>query len=140
LSPPPGGAGADNNASCVLRVASLHGRVLLAGDIEAETEATLVATAGEALRAEVLVVPHHGSKTSSTRAFLEQTRPHVALFPVGYRNRYHHPHPMVIARYRDIDARLYDSPAHGEIEVYLRGKGVEVMPYRAVARRYWHAR
>jgi competence protein ComEC len=140
LSPPAGSIGDDNNASCVVRVASPHGRLLLAGDIEAETEAALLAAAGEQLAAEVLVVPHHGSKTSSTAAFLEQARPSVALFPVGYRNRYRHPHPMVLARYRALGARLYDSPTHGAIEVYLRGKGVEVAPYRAVERRYWHAR
>ncbi len=139
LSPPPGGVGEDNNASCVLRVASPHGRLLLAGDIEAETEAALVAASGEALPADVLIVPHHGSKTSSTSAFLEQTRPSVALFPVGYRNRYRHPHPTVLARYRDLGVRLYDSSAHGAIEVHLRGKGIEVAPYRTVSRRYWHA-
>lgn len=140
LSPPAGGDGADNNASCVLRVAGAHGRVLLTGDIEAEAETALVATAGEALATEVLVVPHHGSKTSSTPAFLQRARPSVALFPVGYRNRYRHPHPMVQARYRELGVPLYDSPAHGAIEVYLRGKGVEVAPYREVVRRYWHAR
>lgn len=139
LSPPPGGFGEDNNASCVLRVVSPHGRLLLAGDIEAEAEGALLQAAADALPAEVLIVPHHGSKTSSTVAFLEQTRPSVALFPVGYRNRYHHPHPTVLARYRDLGVRLYDSPAHGAIEVYLRGKGVEVAPYREVSRRYWHA-
>ncbi len=140
LSPVPGGDGTENNASCVMRVASAHGRVLLAGDIEAEAEATLVATAVDALPAEVLVVPHHGSKTSSTAAFLEQVRPDVALIPVGYRNRYRHPHPAVLARYRDLGVRLYDSPTHGAIEVYLRGKGVEVAPYRTAERRYWHTR
>ncbi len=140
LSPVAGGDGTENNASCVMRVASPQGRVLLAGDIEAEAEATLVATAADALPAEVLVVPHHGSKTSSTAAFLEQVRPDVALFPVGYRNRYRHPHPAVLARYRDLGVRHYDSPTHGAIEVYLRGKGVEVVPYRTTERRYWHTR
>ena len=78
--------------SCVLRVAGAPARsVLLTGDIEREQEAALVAAHGAALRSDVLLVPHHGSQTSSTAAFLDAVQPRVAVFQAGYRNRFGHP-------------------------------------------------
>jgi len=99
--------GAKTNAlSCVLRVVAADGAsALLTGDVEAAGEARLVARAGASpddtarLRSDVLVVPHHGSHTSSTAAFLDAVRPSVAVIQVGYRSRYGHPAPDVIARY-----------------------------------------
>jgi competence protein ComEC len=90
----------DNEMSCVLRVRA-HGRqVLVTGDIEAAQEAELVARQGrESLASEVLLVPHHGSKTSSTLPFLQAVQPKVAVVQVGARNAYGHPHPKVMARY-----------------------------------------
>src|SRR5207245_2551312 len=76
-----------NAMSCVLRVVGDHGTALLTGDIEREQEAWLVATQPEVLRSDVLVVPHHGSKTSSTPAFIDAVQPRVAVFQAGYRNR-----------------------------------------------------
>jgi competence protein ComEC len=98
--------GAKTNAlSCVLRVAGADGAsALLTGDVEAPGEARLVARARDGpaapLRSDVLVVPHHGSRTSSTDAFLDTVRPAVAVIQVGYRSRYGHPAPEVLARYR----------------------------------------
>ncbi|MFL6679821.1 MAG: ComEC/Rec2 family competence protein [Burkholderiaceae bacterium] len=101
--------GAKTNAlSCVLRVVAADGSsALLTGDVEAAGEARLVARAraapgddGARLRSDVLVVPHHGSHTSSTGAFLDAVRPSVAVIQVGYRSRYGHPAPEVVARYR----------------------------------------
>ncbi len=137
LHPAPGQAGAGNNTSCVLQVTGPYGRVLLPGDIEAPAEAALLAEFGSGLAARVLVVPHHGSKTSSTPAFIDTVRPEVALFPYGYRNRYRHPHPAVVARYIDSGARLYDSPAHGAIEVRLAPGAPPPSSYRETHRRYW---
>ena len=97
--------GAKTNAlSCVLRVVGVDGAsALLTGDVEAPGEAHLVARAragpDAALRSDVLVVPHHGSHTSSTDAFLAAVRPRVAVIQVGYRSRYGHPAPDVVARY-----------------------------------------
>jgi competence protein ComEC len=100
-----------NAMSCVLRVRSGGSEprgALLTGDIEREQESALVAAAPEALRNEVLVVPHHGSKTSSSAAFLDAVQPRVAVFQAGYRNRFGHPAPEVVARYlaRDIALRI----------------------------------
>jgi competence protein ComEC len=97
--------GAKTNAlSCVLRVVDGDGAsALLTGDVEAPGEARLVARAQAApeaaLRSDVLVVPHHGSRTSSTEAFLAAVRPQVAVIQVGYRSRYGHPAPEVVGRY-----------------------------------------
>lgn len=88
-----------NAMSCVLRVQGTHGSVLLTGDIEAAQEAALVARSAAALKSDVLLVPHHGSRTSSTAAFLDAVAPQVAVVQAGYRSRYGHPAPDVLARY-----------------------------------------
>jgi competence protein ComEC len=128
-----------NNLSCVLRVTGPYGRILLPGDIAARGEQTLMLNAGEQLPADVLVVPHHGSKSSSTWAFLEAVRPHVALFPFGYRNRYHHPHPAVVMRYQVRNIRLEDSPTAGAIGIQLEREGLRIQRFREEHRRYWYA-
>ena len=91
-----------NTMSCVLRVADAQGHsVLLTGDLEAEQELRLVQEHGAALATQVLVVPHHGSKTSSSAGFLDAVAPKTALVQAGYRNRYGHPAPSVMARYAE---------------------------------------
>lgn len=139
LNPPPGETGRRNDQSCVLRVRGPHGGVLLPGDIERKAEQRLTAEQGARLRAEVLVAPHHGSKTSSTPEFVEAVGAAHVLFPVGYRNRHHHPHPAVVARYQAAGARLRGSPSSGAIELRLRATGIETNAYREAQRRYWRA-
>jgi competence protein ComEC len=137
LHPAAGSRLEGNNRSCVLRVESRFGRALLPGDIAARAERELLLRAGEQLRADVLVVPHHGSKSSSTEIFLDTVRPRVALLPVGYRNRYHHPHPRVVARYRERGIVLEDSATAGAITVQLGKQGLQRHRYRETQRRYW---
>jgi competence protein ComEC len=89
-----------NALSCVLMISAADGRrLLLTGDIEAAQEAALVARIGTALRSEVLLVPHHGSRTSSTPAFIDAVAPRVAVVQAAYRSRFGHPAPDVVARY-----------------------------------------
>jgi len=140
LNPGNGSGLSGNNASCVLRMASSGGRVLLPGDIAARAERRLVHDHPAQLSVDLLVVPHHGSKTSSTESFLDAVRPRVALLPVGYRNRYRHPHPLVAQRYRERGIVLEDSPTAGAIEVRLGRGGMMIRRYRDGHRRYWHAR
>ena len=129
-----------NAMSCVLRV-STNGvnprSALLTGDIEREQEAALIAAAPEALRSDVLVVPHHGSRTSSTAAFLDAVRPRVAIFQAGYRNRFGHPAPDVMARYVERRIEVHVSPDCGAWRWDLRNIGGGIC-YRDAARRYWH--
>ncbi|HKQ30110.1 MAG TPA: DNA internalization-related competence protein ComEC/Rec2, partial [Burkholderiales bacterium] len=126
-----------NNSSCVLRVRSAYGTVLLPGDIEKRAEQSLLARRGDALAAQVLVAPHHGSKTSSHVDFVRAVKPEYVLFPVGYRNRYRHPHPAVVERYRDVRATLYDSASSGALELKIDAHGIHASAYRETDRRFW---
>ena len=90
-----------NAHSCTLKVSHGGKSILLPGDIEAIQEIELVGSVPERLKSTVLLAPHHGSGTSSTTGFLRSVQPELALFQVGYRNRYHHPKPEVFARYAD---------------------------------------
>ena len=139
LGPEDAGADRRNDASCVLMVRSRHGNILLPADIEAKAEKRLVQTWGDRLRSEILVAPHHGSKTSSTPAFIEAVAPRHVLFPAGYRNRYRHPHPTVVHRYVARGVVLYDSASSGALEFRLNANGLDVAAYRVRHRRYWYA-
>ena len=103
LQPPPSlyqdARAKTNDLSCVLRIDSPHGAILLTGDLEARGERSLLDIDASALRADVLLVPHHGSRTSSTSAFVNAVSARVAIFTPGYRNRYGHPRADVVARY-----------------------------------------
>ncbi|MCO5976113.1 DNA internalization-related competence protein ComEC/Rec2 [Ideonella oryzae] len=91
---------ASNTQSCVIQVRDAQGHsALLTGDIELAQEAALVQRWGDSLHSEVLVVPHHGSHTSSGEAFLAAVAPRVAVMQLGYRNRFGHPHPEIWDRY-----------------------------------------
>ena len=128
-----------NALSCVLRISSGHRAVLLAGDIEEAQEAQLVAD-GAPLRADVLLVPHHGSKTSSSAAFLQAVKPSLAIVQSGYRNRFGHPAASVVERYRQQNIQLIDSPHCGAF--LWRSWWLEVHQNEACLRlaehRYWH--
>ncbi len=130
-----------NAMSCVLRISNGRRTALLAGDIEQPQEARL-ATAESAqavalLRADVLLVPHHGSKTSSSAAFLDAVGPSLALVQAGYRNRFGHPAGVVLERYRDRGVAVIDSPRCGA--AYWRSaQAGQVTCERDAARHYWH--
>ncbi len=127
----------DNNASCVLRIADNHGALLLPGDIAAPAERALAAARARDLKAEVLVAPHHGSKTSSTAVFVDAVSPRLVLYPVGYRNRHRHPHPAVVERYAWVGAEAHASPRHGAMTVRFGPDGAELSGYRQQRPRYW---
>jgi competence protein ComEC len=129
-----------NNRSCVLRVQAGEQSVLLSGDIEEVAEREMLHRLPERLRSDVLVVPHHGSKTSSSVAFVEAVSPRIALFPVGYRNRYGFPKAEIVQRYRDRHIQVFDTASHGALEIRLGEVGdlPQVRRYRQTAARYWH--
>lgn len=132
-------AGKSNDASCVLKVTGRHGAVLLPADIEAETEGRLLHHWGGELAADVLLVPHHGSKTSSTPPFLDAVQPLLAVASAGYRNRFGHPHPTVRARYAERGIPMPTTAEGGAITVRMGAGGPEVEAWRIAARRFWHA-
>ncbi|WUR15844.1 DNA internalization-related competence protein ComEC/Rec2 [[Empedobacter] haloabium] len=127
-----------NARSCVLRIGAPGGTVLLAGDIEAAQETELLAR-GARLRADVLLAPHHGSGTSSTPAFLAAVRPRVAVFQVGYRNRYRHPKAAVYERYGALGVERVRTDEAGAVTLLLDG-AVGMTAQRQAQPRYWHAR
>ena len=128
-----------NARSCVLRIHAQGQTMLLAADIEALQERALVERMGDTLRADILLVPHHGSKTSSTHAFLNAVQPRIAWVQAGYRNRYGHPAPEVMQRYADKGIPVWDSPRCGAMH-WRSEQPNEVQCERDLQRRYWHHR
>lgn len=129
-----------NAISCVLRVGNDRAVALLAGDIERLQEAALVMRTPEPeLRADLLLAPHHGSRTSSTALLLDAVQPRIALVQAGYRNRFGHPASEVVARYRERGIALVESPSCGAA-TWASSKPLEVRCQRQEERRYWHHR
>ena len=125
-----------NALSCVLRVQAADGRsLLLTGDIEAAQEAALLERDAAALRSQVLVVPHHGSRSSSTEAFVAAVAPGTAVVQAGYRNRFGHPAPEVEARYRARGVQWRRSDVCG---AWLWEADGTMRCERESAARYWH--
>ena len=125
ISPPVATAGrqhaSTNDRSLVLLVRIGERRILVTADIESPAERWLVAS-GADLRADALVVPHHGSKTSSTRGFLDAVRPRVAVIPVGAGNPHGHPAPEVLERYRANGVLLFRTDEHGDVTLRSDGE------------------
>jgi len=129
-----------NDRSCVIRVEGDGIRMLLTGDIEARDERILV-EAGVLSPADILVVPHHGSRTSSTPAFIDAVAPAVAVITNGYRNRFGHPRPDVVERYRGAGAVILRSDADGAVEFVSSASTAPTWRTARIAmRRYWHDR
>ena len=130
-----------NAMSCVLRISNARQTALLAGDLEAAQEARLVddPLSKEKLKADFLLVPHHGSKTSSSAAFLDEVRPQFALAQAGYRNRFGHPVESVLARYSERGIQVVKSPVCGAAFWRSEQPG-EVLCQRQLSARYWHHR
>lgn len=123
-----------NQVSCVLRVSGGGHSALLSGDIEHGEEARLVARWGVALASDLLIVPHHGSRTSSTPAFLEAVQPRVAVFQVAYRSRFGHPAREVWERYGERGIQRIATPSCGAYR-WSQGHGRCTRDQRP---RYWH--
>jgi competence protein ComEC len=135
---PSGLGGNDNDRSCVLRIASRGASALLTGDIEARSERALLRRSPDMITTDVLVVPHHGSASSSSIRFLEAVDPRYALFSVGYLNRWRLPDPAVLTRYRDRGAAVFRTDRHGALRMILGVDGVRG-PWlaREQLRAYW---
>jgi len=127
-----------NDRSCVLRIDAAGGSALLAGDIEAISEARLVRKVPGWLRADVLVVPHHGSRTSSSLPFVRAVAPALAIVASGYRNRFGHPKPDVVARYTGRGTQVVRTDRAGAITVtFAAGTPHVATGARERGARYW---
>jgi competence protein ComEC len=128
LAPCPGPSSdrGPNDNSFVLRISYGRRAVLLVGDAEAEEERLLLESVPEALRADVLKVGHHGSRTSSSPGFLQAVRPSEAIVSVGRRNRFGHPSPATLAALATQGARVWRTDRQGAITVTTDGESLEV--------------
>ncbi len=129
--------GHSNAGSCVLRVAAGTHAVLLTGDIEAAQEAEMVARLGAHLQADAVLVPHHGSASSSSAPFLAAMQPRLAVIQVGYRNRFGHPRSDVLARYRDIGTQVARTDFDGAIVLEVDSEGWRATRWRVHEPHYW---
>jgi len=137
LHPQPGWESARrNNQSCVLRVAAGGASMLLTGDIERAAE-DLLRKEPASLRSDILLVPHHGSRTSSSEEFISAVAPRWAVVPAGYRNRFGHPARDVLERYERARVRVLRTDLDGAVTVLLKKELLEVSAERTRAPRYW---
>ncbi len=134
----------DNNKSCVIRITSKMGSLLLTGDIEKEAENFLLVENIETqkLKSDVLIVPHHGSKTSSQVAFIEAVAPQISIFTVGYLNRFGHPKQDVVSRYQLQNKHLFRSDHDGAVllnfyQAPLKKPKIKMVAWRNIYQRYW---
>ncbi len=144
----------DNNRSCVVKVTSQFGSLLLTGDIEKEAEKALLATSlqtaihmpsgdvilqNNVLKSDVLIAPHHGSKTSSTANFVQAVGARHVIFTVGYLNRFKHPKPLIEKRFVESGALTYRSDYQGALKIdFTRIHPIKIEAWRQSQSRYWH--
>ena len=131
-----------NDGSCVLKVSGPGGRVLIPGDAERRAESTMLDRDRTALRAEVLVVPHHGGRQSSTGSFLDAVSPAYALIASGYGNRFGFPHEEVIHRLAARRVPTFDTGGEGALSLVIDARqGVQSPRRERIAdARIWRAR
>ncbi len=143
----------DNNRSCVVKITSQFGSILLTGDIEELAENTLLeaglqpnihAASGDTvlvenkLKSDILIAPHHGSKTSSSANFVQAVGAKQIIFTVGYLNRFNHPKPIIEKRYEESGAWLYRSDYHGALLIdFTRKTPTKITSWRQAQPRYW---
>jgi competence protein ComEC len=133
---------ASNNRSCVLRIAGRGGTALLTGDIERQIETRMLRRGADALAADILVAPHHGSKSSSSIDFIDAIAPQQVIFAAGYRNRYGFPMREIVARYGHAGADMHISGHAGALRIQVHPEhGIgPVERYRDSRGKYWNHR
>ena len=139
LHPAPGSRQAENEDSCVLRVASRHGVVLLPGDIGRPAEQALLQASPAALKADVVLVPHHGSGGSSSAPWVAAVAPRLAVVSAGHRNRFGHPRQDVVQRWQAQGAEVLTTADSGAIRIWLGAQGLQLREQRIHASRWWDA-
>jgi len=131
--------GKENDDSCVLLVSSSNHKVLLTGDISKQTEHALIAQYPQ-LSADVLVVPHHGSKTSSSAEFIKHISPQKAIVSAGFLNRWQMPVHQVVSRYEQENIKLINTAEVGQIIINFSNQGIKVQSYHDDLWPFWFAK
>jgi competence protein ComEC len=129
-----------NNHSCVLLISVGNKHVLLTGDIEKEVESLLLNDPVMPRHIDIMLVPHHGSKTSSTKVFVDDLKPYFAVVTAGYQNQYHHPSQQVLMRYQQVGSDVINTATAGAVQfsLYAKGERWTVDKWREKYRRYWY--
>ena len=127
----------NNEGSCVLRVSTGQSSILLTGDIESLAESRLLKLHAKELPATLLVVPHHGSMSSSSQAFVDAVHPRYAMFTSGYLNRFGHPREEITDRYRAAGSEVLRSDEDGAVTIAMNAQNFRLERYRTVHARYW---
>jgi competence protein ComEC len=127
-----------NNGGCVLRVEAGSYAALLPADVEKGAERRLLQDKLTSLQADVLLAPHHGSRSSSTEEFIDAVQPQIVIHSAGWHSQFHHPHPSVVTRYREAGARQWVTGLQGAISLQVTERGVsEPTAWREQARHFW---
>jgi competence protein ComEC len=121
----------------VILVSGRHGSLLLTGDATSRVEPAIAAALGEVPRPLVISVPHHGSKTASSAAFLAALSPQLALVSAGYRNQFGHPHSDVLERYAQQAVPLMNTADSGYIHVRFAREGLQTEQGRRLRKAWW---
>jgi len=131
--------GDDNNHSCVLKVSNAQHAVLLTGDIQKSAERQLLREQAEKLRADIILMPHHGSNTSSTTEMIKAVKPTWAIASAGYRSRFKHPDHRVLSRYKKQQVNILNTATDGAIQFKLSPQKPLPEPtlYRLENARFW---
>ena len=128
-----------NDTCCVLKISTREHSALLMGDIGIAQEQALVERYAEQLKTDVMLVPHHGSKTSSSELLLDTTQPAIAIFQVGYKNRYQHPKPDIVRRYEARGIQNLRTDQTGAIKVFLDNhRNITWTTSKHTQQKYWH--
>lgn len=129
-----------NDRSCVLKVTARSFSVLLTADVEAMSEGDIIeryAAHPEVLKSDVLMMPHHGSLTSSTPEFIDAVAPKLAVINAGYRNRFGHPRDGVLSRYVERNISLLRTDWHGALTINSAVGLASIAKERDARQRYW---
>ncbi len=122
--------GSKNNHSCILQVSNRHGKILFTGDIEKVAEQYLIKQYGHQLESTALLVPHHGSNSSSSERFIGQVLPRYAIVSYGFDNRYHFPHNKAMTTYRTRQIPVLNTVECGMVSLHLKANQFTVSCYR----------
>lgn len=131
-----------NDSSCVLKINNRKHAVLLTGDIEKSAEKYLVSQNQNILKSDILIVPHHGSKTSGLAEFIALVHPKIVVYAIGYKNRYHFPHPNIFEAYKKINSIPFDTVTSGAIIFKITNDNElidEPEKYRVIHKKYWNS-
>ncbi len=140
LHPTDSTSGSANERSCVLKISSRFGSILLTGDIEKQAEVSLIKNHKQALPADVLLVAHHGSRSSSSTTFIDAVSPQIAIIASGFNNRYQFPAAEVVQRFRDRQIPLLNTADSGALVIKLDDSApITAIRWRQQQQRLWRA-